>query len=122
MSRNFSRPFRIALSGVIAAHAAFLADYHRLTDGCFCAILGAGLPTHRTIPGELFVLRFVIGLPVQALPFTLPTSIGDSPRTVMLVLLNAAIWLAGLAALITLTRRLANHRAAHRGVLANHAG
>ena len=123
MAIGISTPFRILLAGVIATHAAFVAEYYRLTDGCFCAILASGLPVHRTLPGEIFFLRNVIALPIDLLPLTLPAAVPDPLRTVLLVLANAALWFVGLAALITLTRRLFRYsRSPRKDVLARNAG
>src|SRR4029079_8637382 len=99
MSASFGGPFRILLAGVIAAHAVFVAEYFRLTDGCFCAILASGLPVHRTFPGEIFFLRHVIALPIELLPLTLPATVTDPLRTAVLVLVNGTLWFVALAGL-----------------------
>lgn len=85
------KPFRIALAIALVVQLVFVADYYRLTDGCFCAVLAAGRPVHRVLPGELLFLR-AVSFPSQVLPVSFPQGIRDTPRTVLYTVLNTIVW------------------------------
>lgn len=104
MPRSVGRSFRLAFWMVLAAHLAFFADYYRLTDGCFCAITGSGLPVHRTYPGE-FQFLHIIALPITNLPISLPEWVGGLPGTVFLAIVNSLLWFLGVAVSVALWQR-----------------
>jgi len=123
MPGKFRRSLPIILALVAATHVVFVADYWRLTDGCFCAVDGVGVPIHRTVLGEYSFFR-LIGAPTRLLPVPFSAWIPNSMRIPIIFTVNGAVWFAFLALLVALAlkvsrRPLDNDGNVPRPVLAN---
>lgn len=94
---------RIAAVVAIAMQAVFLADYYRLTDGCFCAITGTGVRYGQAFAGEIAFLR-VASAPAALVASVLPTTIDEPWQTLILSVLAGVVWYVVLAACVGLIR------------------